>query len=544
MSPTAMTPTPESELEVDALIVGAGFSGCYMLHKLRSAGFRAKIVEAGDGYGGTWHWNCYPGARVDSPVPIYEYSIPELWKTWSWSERFPSGVEIQQYFNHVDSVLGLRKDTIWNTKVTGANFDEVTNHWIVQTASDRRFRATYLILATGFAAKRSFPDWPGLEKFKGEIHHSSFWPHAGIDLANKRVGVVGTGSTGLQIAQTIEGSVKTLTVFQRTPNLALPLLQEKFLKENDAMLKESYPEQFHLRLSTFAGYPYDTIDRGTFDDSPEEREAFYEMLWAKGGFHFWLATYNDLLSNIDANHEAYRFWRKKVRSRINDPAIADALVPLIPPHPFGTKRPSLEWKWFDMFNEAHVKLVDIKNNPVDHVEERGIVTKDGKLHELDAIALATGFDAITGGLKAIDIRSVDGQSLSECWEDGVKTALGLMVSGFPNMFFLYGPQGPTAFSNGPSCVDIQGDWITATIETLRSKGLHTINPCATAHKRWNDLNEAITSKTLFPQADSWYMGANIPGKPRQMLNFTGGLPAYSRELAQASANGYQEFVLK
>lgn len=529
--------------EVDVLIVGAGFSGCYLLHKLRVAGFKAKVIEAGNGYGGVWHWNCYPGARVDSPVPIYEYDIPEVWRSWSWPEMFPSGPQIREYFEHVDRLLDLSKDTIWNTKVAAAEWVEKDQQWVVVSHDGRKFRSQHLIMATGFAAKRSFPSWPGLASFQGEIHHSSFWPYEGVDLKGKRVGVVGTGSTGLQIAQTIVDSVEHLTVFQRTPNLALPLLQHKLVNEEEEKRKQELPEQFKARLTTFSGYLYDSVDRATFADSPKQREAFYNELWAKGGFHFWLASYKDLLSNIDANKEAYSFWVKKVRQRIQDPAVADILAPLTPPHPFGTKRPALEWRWYDMFNEKHVQLVDVQATPVDFVTEKGIVAKDGKLHELDAIALATGFDAITGGLNNIDIKSRHGRLLREKWAGGARTALGMMVSDYPNMFMLYGPQGPTAFSNGPSCIEIQGDWLVEVLKELRRKNVRTIDAKPAAEERWEGLIEDITSKTLFPLADSWYMGANIPGKTRQMLNYTGGIPAYAKELERARTEGYDEFNL-
>lgn len=529
--------------EVDALIVGAGFSGCYLLHKLRKAGFNTKLVEAGDGYGGVWHWNCYPGARVDSPVPIYEYDIPEVWQSWSWPEMFPSGRQIQQYFEHVDKKLNLSKDTIWNTKVAATEWVEKDQQWIVTSHGGRKFRAQFLIMATGFAAKRSFPDWPGLDTFKGEVHHSSFWPYEGIDLKGKKVGVVGTGSTGLQIAQTIVDSAGSLTVFQRTPNLALPLLQQELVKEEEEKRKQLYPEQFKQRLNTFAGYPYDSVSRETFSDTPEQREAFYNELWDKGGFYFWLATYKDMLSNVDANNEAYDFWVKKVRARIHDPTVADILAPLTPPHPFGTKRPALEWRWYDMFNEKHVQLVDLQTSGVDYITEKGIVTKDGKLHELDVIALATGFDAITGGLNDIDIKSRNGKLLRERWADGARSALGMMVSDYPNMFMLYGPQGPTAFSNGPSCIEIQGDWLTDVLKDIRDRKAKSIDAKPDAEEKWNTLIEDITSKTLFPLADSWYMGANIPGKKRQMLNYTGGIPAYAKELEKARADGYSDFII-
>ncbi|PVI00084.1 hypothetical protein DM02DRAFT_409906 [Periconia macrospinosa] len=351
-------------------------------------------------------------------------------------------------------------------------------------------------------------------------------------------------STGLQIAQTIVDSVDILTVFQRTSNLALFFLHEELVREEEEKRKHQYPEQFKQRLRTFAGYPYDTIDKDTFDDIPEQREAFYEELWKKGGFYFWLATYHDMLSNIDANNAAYDFWKKKVRARIHDPAVAEVLAPSSPPHPFGTKRPALECRWFDMFNDKHVNIVDLRTNGVDHVTKTGIVTEDGKHHNADIIALATGFDAITGGINAIDIRSASNRALRDKWsEEGVRTSLGMMVVEFPNMFMLYGPQGPTAFANGPSCVEIQGNWLTDTIVGLQTRGTKRIEPLRASEEEWTSRIEDDVNKTLFPLADSWYMGANIPGKRRQMLNFVGGIPAYAEALEDVTKKGFEGFKL-
>ena len=437
-----------AELDVDALIVGAGFGGVYMLHKLRDTlGLRTKVFEAGRDIGGIWHWNCYPGARVDSDMPVYQYSIEKVWHDWTWTERFPGWEELRRYFDHVDKVLDIRKDVIFNTNVTEAYFDQGPGKWTIKTEEGKTAKATYLILAIGFAAKRHFPDWSGLEKFKGVIHHSSFWPEANVDIKGKRVGVVGTGATGVQLSQEcakLVGENGSLTVFQRTPNLALPMQQRKMSKEEQDDVKCNYPQYFRDRLKTFAGFLFDWHQVKTFDATPEERELLYQKLWDLGGFNFWVANYKDLLYVKEPNHEAYKFWAKKTRARIDDPRKRDILAPLEPPHAFGTKRPSLEQDYYEQFNKPNVDLVDIKANPVKEVVEGGIVLEDGTIQELDVIALATGFDSVTGGLKNIKLAGVDGIELADKWKAGTWTHLGLSCSGFPNMFFLYAAQGSSS----------------------------------------------------------------------------------------------------
>jgi cation diffusion facilitator CzcD-associated flavoprotein CzcO len=531
-----------SGLDVDCLIIGAGFGGIYLLHHLRKLGYNCKIYEAGSDLGGVWHWNCYPGARVDSMVPVYEYSIPEVWKDWTWSEAYPGWQELRRYFEHVDKILDVRKDVVLEKRVTGADYDTCSGRWAVQTQDGSHATCKFLLIATGFAAKRYFPDWKGLDTFKGAIHHSSFWPEDGVDVKGKRVAVIGTGSTGVQIAQeTAKEDIKSLTVFQRTPNLALPMAQRTITREQQEKDKSRYPQFFRDRTKTFAGFQYDFVKRNTMDDTPEQREAFYEKLWQHGGFEFWLGTYQDMLFDDDANLEAYKFWLKKTRPRIHDPVTRDILAPLEPPHAFGTKRPSLEQDYYEQFNKPNVNIVDIKANPVVEVKPEGIVTADGKLHELDVIALATGFDSVTGGMKNMGLRNVYGETLNDTWKLGTWSYLGMTCNGYPNMFFLYGPQGPTAFSNGPSCVETQGYWILAAINKIQSEGIKSVNPTKAAEEAWRQNVAKLSNKTLFPKTDSWYMGANIPGKPREQLNYAGGIPLYEEEIHRVLNNGWEGF---
>ena len=437
--------TYADNLEVDVIIVGAGFGGVYLLHKLRDEhGLNCKLFEAGKDLGGVWHWNGYPGARVDSAIPVYEYSIEKVWRTWTWKERYPAFPELREYFDHVDKQLDIRKDIAFNTRVVAAQFAKETNKWIIKTEDGRMARSTFFILATGFAAKRHFPDWKGLDTFQGIMHHSSFWPEEGVDVKGKRVAVVGTGSTGVQIAQECASEAAELTVFQRTPNLALPMRQKRLTEEEQNNQKDSYPDLFKHRLTTFAGFPYTFSDKKTFEDSPEQREQFFEERWQAGGFPFWLAAYSDMLYEEKANRLAYDFWAKKTRARIQDPEKRDILAPLEPPHAFGTKRPSLEQDYYEKFNNPNVHVVNIKKNPIIEVKPNGIVTQDGKLHEVDVIALATGFDSVTGGMKNMGLKDVDGVDLADKWKLGTWSYLGMCCNGYPNMFFLYGAHGMAA----------------------------------------------------------------------------------------------------
>ncbi|KAF7512594.1 hypothetical protein GJ744_000855 [Endocarpon pusillum] len=527
-------------LEIDCLIIGAGFGGVYLLHHLRKMGYDCKIYEAGKDLGGVWYWNCYPGARVDSQVPVYEYSMPEVWKDWTWSEAYPGGEELRAYFKHVNKVLDIKKDVAFDSCVVDANFDQSAGKWIVRTEDGHTARSRFLILATGFAAKRHFPGWKGMGTFKGVMHHSSFWPSEGVDVKGKRVAVVGTGSTGVQITQETAKEAASVTVFQRTPNLALPMAQRALTKEQQD--KKGYPELFSERMKNFAGFPYDFLKRNTLDDTPEQREAFYEKLWQAGGFGFWLANYQDLFFSDAANREAYNFWAKKTRARIQDPRKRDLLAPLEPIHPFGTKRPSLEQDYYEQFNNPNVDIVDLRSNPIKEFVPEGLITGDGKVHEFDVIALATGFDALTGGMKNMGLRSTSGETLSDTWKSGTWSYLGMTCHNYPNMFFLYGPQGPTAFANGPSCVEAQGDWIISAIAKIDREGIKSIVPTREAEEEWKRKVKDLNDKTLFPKAKSWYMGDNVPGKVREQLNFVGGLPLY-REECERTLEGWKGFTV-
>jgi len=437
----------------DIVIVGAGLGGIYQLHLLKSRGYSVQVFEAGGGLGGIWHWSGYPGARVDSNVPLYEYSIDELWKDWTWTTKFPDRDELLRYFAYVDRKLDISPYVRFNTRVVGAEFDLGSNRWAVRTDDGDITHSRYLILCTAFASKPYIPSFKGLEKFQGLCHHTSRWPQEGIDLKGKRVGVIGTGASGVQVVQECAPAVSQLVVFQRTPNLALPMNQVNLSEEDQKMEKEQlYRDTFRLRRTTSAGFNFNPIPSNTLDVSEGERRAAYEGLWTKGGFSFWLANYADLFTDEKGNDCAYAFWREKVLERINDPVRQEILAPSIPPHPFGGKRPSLELNYYEAYNQSNVDLIDLLKNPIVEITETGVLTCDGVAHDLDVLIMATGFDALTGGITQIDIKGTDGRLIREKWSERVKTYLGLTTANYPNMFILYGPQGPTAFCNGPTCI--------------------------------------------------------------------------------------------
>ncbi|KAF2234295.1 FAD/NAD(P)-binding domain-containing protein [Viridothelium virens] len=520
-------------LDVDVLIVGAGFGGTFLLYEMRKAGYKTVLYEAGTSFGGTWRWNRYPGARVDSEVPVYELSIPEVWKEWTWSTNYPNYQELQQYFDHVDKVLDLSRDCAFETCVTGAEFDEQSGKWNVRTVDGRTAKAQFLIVAAGFAAKRYIPDFNTLEKFKGTMFHSSFWPTDGVDVRGKRCAVIGTGASGVQIAQEWGPIAGELKVFQRTPNLAIPMGKRDLSVEEQSRLKPFYPELYAYRETTFGGLCFDFSKKNTFDDSPSQRQEFYQQLWDHGGFAFWLGNYKDYLYDAKANREVYNFWAKKQRSRIHDPRKRDLLCPLEPPHPFGVKRPCLEQNFYEQFNRPNVDVVDISEasgNAIVEFTETGIKTADGSHHELDVIAIATGFDITTGGMTSMGLKSVKGTYLQDEWKKAAHTYLGTTVSGYPNMFHLYGPHGPTLLSNGPTSVEIQGRWIRDAINKINSQKLKFIDPTEEASMMWKNRINELSDISLFPTTKSTYMGGSLPGKAFEQVNYAGGMSKYKEEI--------------
>lgn len=539
MSPASRSGTGR---HLDALIVGAGFNGLYQLYRLRERGFAVQLFEAGSDLGGTWWWNHYPGARVDSSVPNYEYSMPEVWRDWHWTERFPSWQELRDYFHHVDRTLDLSRDIRFDTRVTAASFEEDNHCWQVETQAGDTVSTRFLVLCAGGVVKTYVPAIKGLERFAGLCCHTAEWPQEEVDFSGRRVGVIGTGASGVQVIQEAGNTAAHLTVFQRTPMLALPMRQGRLDVTTQNRMKADYPALFAARRAGAGGFiELREPEKSALAVSGEERLAVFEDAWRKGGFHFWVGTFNDTLVDEQANRLAYDFWRDKTRARINDPAIAEKLAPADPPHPFGTKRPSLEQWYYEVFNQPNVQLVATGETPIEEVTPSG-VRSTAAHHPLDILVLATGFDAFSGSLTSIDIRGTRGQTLEEAWESGIRTYLGMMSAGFPNMIMLYGPQSPAAFCNGPTCAEAQGDWVVECLAYLREKGHTRIETTLEAQAAWTSELAEMADMTLLSKADSWYMGANIPGKPRQLLSYL-GLSEYLEKCAQSAANGYAGFTL-
>ncbi|PWY68397.1 FAD/NAD(P)-binding domain-containing protein [Aspergillus heteromorphus CBS 117.55] len=532
-NPPGTTGPYANHLDLDVLIVGAGFSGIYCLHELRQLGLKTVLFEAAHDLGGTWRWNRYPGARVDSQVPQYQYSWPETWANWTWSTNYPSYDELRAYFDHVESVLDIKKDCALGTVVVGAEFNPESGRWKISTEDGREVSAKYFIVATGFAAKRYIPEWPGVDSFRGQVHHSAFWPEEGVELRGKKCAVIGTGASGVQITQALGPVASSLKVFQRTPNLALPMRPQQLTAEEQDRVKPTYPELFQLRETSFAGFTYDFLERGVFEDDDAERTACLERMWELGGFRYWVGTYKDYLFDPKANRVIYDFWCRKVRARIENPVKRDLLAPLEPLHPWGVKRPSLEVSFYEEFNRPTVDLVDVRTNPIESFTEKGVRMADGTEHELDVVCIATGFDTSTGALTNMGLRSIHGTWLKEEWAAAVHTHLGLTIHGYPNLFLMYGPQAPTVLSNGPTCVEVQGRWIVDTIKTMERRGIKSIEPTLEATQAWKQTIDGLSNRTLLSTTRSTYMGGTFPGKPFEQLNYSGGVYNYRLEIRKA-----------
>ena len=534
---------PEAAGSFDALVIGAGFSGLYQLLCLRDRlGLSVRLLEAGDGVGGTWYWNRYPGARCDSESHSYAYYFSdELLQEWTWSERYPEQPEILRYLNDVTDRFDLRRDIRFGERVTGALYDEEANRWRVTTAAGKEYDAKFLITAVGCLSAANIPNIPGLDRFVGDWHHTGQWPHQGVDFAGKRVGMVGTGSTGIQAAPVIAGQAAHLTVFQRTANYSIPARNAPLTEAFKRWAKDNAAELRSIMHATPNGHPFVICDRRAHDVTPEERQAIYEAAWKKGGLQF-RAAFRDLLVDQAANDTAAEFIRQKIKEVVKDPQTAARLADI--DHPFATKRPPIDTGYFETFNRDNVALVDVRATPIECITEHGIQICDGSEHELDMIVFATGFDAMTGPLLAMNIRGRDGLSLREAWQAGPRTYLGLQAAGFPNLFTITGPGSPSVLCNMPVAIEQHVEWITACIANLREGGFARIEATPEAVEGWvAHVNEAANA-TLLPKAKhSWYLGANVPGKPRVFMPYAGGMARYRETCAGIAANGYEGFAL-
>jgi cation diffusion facilitator CzcD-associated flavoprotein CzcO len=533
----------ERATDFDAVIVGAGFSGLYMLHRLRNEmGLTARVYEAGDGVGGTWYWNRYPGARSDSDSYIYSYSFDkELRQEWEWSERYPNQEEIRSYLEHVTDRYDLRRDIQFSTRVIEASFDEDAKRWTIHTDKGDVVTARYFITAVGALSVANLPDIPGRDTFAGETYHTGLWPQEGVDFTGKRVGIIGTGATAIQAIPLIAEQAERLTVFQRTANYAIPSRNGPLDPEVDKARKEDFEGIKERTRNAFAGFELWFIEKGALEDSPEEREREFQKRWDEGGFGLWLGNYNDIFFTKEANDTVSEWLRKQIQERVDDPVTAEKLTPR--DHAFGTKRVPLEDSYYEAFNRDNVELVDVRLAPIREITPTGLRTEEAE-YEFDALIFATGFDALTGPLNRINIRGRGGQLLRDKWAEGPKTYLGLTSAGFPNLFFITGPGSPSVLSNMPVSIEQHVEFVSRIIGDMRERGAELIEPTQQAEDEWSDHVQEVAHSTLFPESATWYMGANIPGKPRVFLPYLGGVGPYREKCDEIAANDYEGFALK
>jgi cyclohexanone monooxygenase len=526
----------------DVVIVGAGFAGLYQLYCMRKIGLTARVLEAGDGVGGTWFWNRYPGARCDVESFDYSYSFSkELEQEWEWSERYAPQEEILRYINHVADRFDLRKDIQLNTRVRKAVFNETDNGWTVTTANGEVFESQFCIMATGCLSIPQTPNIKGLDSFKGELYYSAYWPKEGVQFSGKRVGLIGTGSSGVQMTPVIAEQAAHLTVFQRTANYSVPAQNEPVSKELAREVKAHYAERRARGREAITGQYLSANDVSALEVSSEERQAEFEFRWrgAGGGFRM-LRAFSDLLSNPKANKYAAEFIASKIRNIVQDPAVADILIPKAD-LPFGTKRLCVDTNYYETFNRPNVSLVDVKASPIEEITPYGLRTQDREF-ELDMIVLATGFDAMTGALLKIDIRGVGGKPLKDKWEHGPRTYLGLAIAGFPNLFTITGPGSPSVLSNMVHSIETHADWITACIRHIRERGCARVEADGNAEDKWVAHVNEVANRTLYPVGNSWYVGANIPGKPRIFMPYVAGVPTYRKIIEEVAQKNYDGFV--
>jgi cation diffusion facilitator CzcD-associated flavoprotein CzcO len=527
---------------LDALVIGAGFSGLYQLLCLRDRlGLSVQVLEAGAGVGGTWYWNRYPGARCDSESHSYCYSFSDvLMREWEWSERYPGPPEILRYLNHVADRFDLKRDIRFNTRVNAAHYDETANLWRVSTEAGEAFMAQFLITAVGCLSSANIPNIPGLDTFKGRWYHTGQWPHEDVDFRGKRVGLIGTGSTGIQAAPVIAETAANLTVFQRTANYSVPARNAPLTREFKRYIKENAAEIRQVMHSTVNGHPFAIADRSALETPPEERQAVYEAAWETGGLRF-RAAFRDLLTDKAANDTAADFICDKIRQIVKDPATAAKLSDF--DHPYAAKRPPIDTDYYETFNRDNVELVDVRAEPIEQITPRGIRTRDAE-YPLDVIVFATGFDGMTGSLLRMDIRGRDGLSLAKAWASGPRNYIGLQVAGFPNLFMVTGPGSPSVLCNMPVAIEQHVEWITECIAHMRKDGLKRIEPTSEAVDSWVVQVNAAAEATLLPQAKhSWYLGANVPGKPRVFMPYAGGMAHYRKICADVAARNYEGFAL-
>jgi len=526
---------------VDAVIVGAGLAGLYQLHRLRGLGLCTRVFEAAGDVGGTWYWNRYPGARCDIESLSYSYSFsPELEQDWTWTEKYPTQPEVLRYLRHVAERFDLRRDITFHTRVTSAVYDDGSARWTVTTGAGEVVSTRFLIMATGCLSTSKEPEIPGKERFAGKTYHTGHWPHDGVDFTGQRVGVIGTGSSGIQIIPILAKQAADLTVFQRTPNFSLPAGNRPLTAEEVGDRKAHYPERRQAERESGFGVAVPLPTRSALEATPDERQDIYQRGWEQGSLVGIMTAYTDILTDKAANDTAAEFIRQQIRSIVKDPQVAEALAPRS--HAVGSKRLCLDTNYYATFNEPHVHLVDLRATPLTEITERGVQTS-AREHAFDAIVFATGFDAMTGTLLAIDIRGMEGVSLRDRWAQGPRTYLGLAIAGFPNLFTITGPSSPSVLSNMMVSIEQHVDWISDCIAFLRDRGVAAIAATRDAEDAWAAHVELVGNATVYPTADSWYMGSNVPGKPRVFMAYIGGVGAYRQKCDEVARNGYEGFAL-
>jgi len=538
-----MSHPTSSDQPLDAIIVGAGLSGMYQLHTLRDQlNLRVKVLEAAEGVGGTWYHNRYPGARCDSESHSYMFYFSKaLVASWDWSERYPQQPEILRYMNHVADFLKLWPDMVFNTRVQSAQFDEPNNLWRVTTSQGEEWRAKYLITAVGCLSSANVPDIPGLDSFAGEWAHTGAWPLDGLDMTGKRVGVVGTGSSGIQAIPVIAEQAAHLTVFQRTANYSIPARNAPLSEDFKQHVKQTADDIRQLMQETPNAHCFRIQPRSAWDVSDEERQAIYQAAWDKGGLQF-RATFNDLLRDKEANDTAAEFIKHKIKQVVRDPHTAALLSDI--DHPFAAKRPPIDSHYFETYNRDNVSLVDIRRHPILHIDAQGIQTSQAHF-PLDVIVFATGFDAMTGSLLRMNITGREGLTLKDAWHAGPRSYLGLQVPGFPNMFTITGPGSPSVLCNLPPQIEQHVNWITDCIAYLHKQGIQQMEADTAASDDWVQQVNDAANETLLPQVrHSWYLGANVPGKPRVFMPYAGGFARYRGICDEVAAQGYKGFLLR
>ncbi len=531
--------------QYDAIIIGGGMSGLYQLYRLRELGLSVRVFESGGGVGGTWYWNRYPGARFDSESYTYGYSFSEeLLQEWDWKEHFSGQPENLRYLNFVADKFDLRKDITFNSRVAAATYDQQARRWDVELEDGSRSRARFLITAIGILSAPQMPNVEGIDSFAGDSFHTSRWPHDPVDFTGKRVAVIGTGATGVQVIQEVAKTAGHLTVFQRTPNYCAPLHNSLIDDDTQRDIKARYAEIFETCRQSHGGFLHNADPRFAMEVSSAEREAFYEKRYGEPGFGIWMGNFRDIFVDPAANETISEFIRNKIRQRVVDPVVAEKLVPT--DHGFGTRRVPLETHYYEVYNQNNVELVDVRETPIERITPSGIKTSEAE-YRFDLIIYATGFDAVTGAFDRIDIRGVDGQKLKAKWADGPRTYLGLQSAGFPNFLTLVGPHNAATFCNVPRCIEQNVEWVTELLRYMRDHGYTRVVPTVEAEDAWTEHVYEMATRILLSQVDSWFVGinSNVPSKnKRTFLLYSGGAPAYQARCDEVAANGYEGFVLQ